>query len=89
MEGGNRGNVAFGKEEGAWEVDISTDADFFAPCSEKLVRKVSLDTVPYSALCTISEHHKRFIWLTPCVMSLNVQILVRISLVKVVIHVIA
>ena len=28
--------------------------------AKKLARQVSLDTVPYSELCTICEHHKRF-----------------------------
>ena len=28
--------------------------------AKKLAHKVSSDTVPYSELCTICEHHKRF-----------------------------
>ena len=28
--------------------------------AKKLARKVSSDTVPYSELCMICEHHKRF-----------------------------
>ena len=28
--------------------------------AKKLARKVSSDTVPYSELCTICEHHKQF-----------------------------
>ena len=28
--------------------------------AKKQAHKVSLDTVPYSQLCTICEHHKRF-----------------------------
>jgi hypothetical protein len=34
---------------------------FWIGAAKKLVRKVSSDTVPYSELCTICEHHKRFI----------------------------
>ena len=43
------------------EVDISAEAENLESLQrKKLVRKVSSDMVPYSELCTISEHHKRF-----------------------------
>ena len=41
------------------EVDISVEAENLES-AKKLARKVSSDTVPYSELCTICEHHKRF-----------------------------
>ena len=34
--------------------------NFGIASAKKLARKVSSDTVPYSELCTICEHHKRF-----------------------------
>ena len=44
------------------EVDISVEAENLESLQlKKLVRKVTSDTVPYSELCTICEHHKQFI----------------------------
>ena len=55
-----RGKCGFWQGGGGGEVDISAEAEFWNHFNEKLARKVSSDMVPYSELCTICEHHKRF-----------------------------
>ena len=59
-EGGKRGNVAFGKGEGARRYLFPRKPKFGIASAKKLARKVSSETVPYSELCMICGHHKRF-----------------------------
>ena len=54
------GNVAFGKGEGRGGRYFRGSRKFGIASAKKLAHKVSSDTVPYSELCTICEHHKRF-----------------------------
>ena len=53
-----RGNVAFGKGEGQGGRYFRGSRKFGIALAKKLARKVSSDTIPYSELCMICEHHK-------------------------------
>ena len=59
-EGGNVGYGDLGRGGGRGGRYFCESRKFGIASAKKLARKVSSDTVPYSELCMICEHHKRF-----------------------------